>query len=259
MKGPLLKKTNKNPSLAMGTAIYRSPKALCARNPQKVSKRVFPGRPARSVKKCRKSPRTLIVAPFDSFLGPLRLFRPFFDTPGREAREDLFETFWGFRAQRASGLLYMVVPIVIQAVLRGCNSGNAFSRTEASKSREFVLRGRKRGRRNSVTSDFFRFLPFFLRFFLFFFLFFFLVFFFSVAIFCCFFFGFRLFFSFFFPVSSFLSVDIFSFCFFCLSGSDFFFFFRLLPFFSVSLKKKKQKKTGRHRTRDPFCETPNLF
>ena len=64
-------------------------------------------------KKCRKSPRTLI---FESFLSLFRVlwnlsFRHFFGTPGREAREDLFETFGGFWGQRASGLLYMAVPI----------------------------------------------------------------------------------------------------------------------------------------------------
>ena len=35
----------------------------------------------------------------------------FFYTPGREARDDCFETFCGFRAQRALGLLYVAVPI----------------------------------------------------------------------------------------------------------------------------------------------------
>ena len=39
------------------------------------------------------------------------LFRHFFDTPGREAREHLFETFRGFRGSGARRLLYMAVPI----------------------------------------------------------------------------------------------------------------------------------------------------
>ena len=94
-------------------------------------------------------------------------------------------------------------------------------------SEKFLQSGfRKRGRRNGVASDFsafFRFLPFFL---LFPFLRFFPV---SIfVLFCCFFFGFR-----FFPL-------------FC-------------PFSSVSfcfLPLHYQKKTGRHRSQDPFCETP---
>ena len=40
------------------------------------------------------------------------LFRHFFDTPGREAREDLFETFWGFRGSGVWRLLYMGIAIV---------------------------------------------------------------------------------------------------------------------------------------------------
>ena len=38
-------------------------------------------------------------------------FRHFFDTPGREARERLSETFRGFRGSGAWRLLYMAVPI----------------------------------------------------------------------------------------------------------------------------------------------------
>ena len=41
------------------------------------------------------SKRTLILKPFDSFSGPLGLFQHSFDTPGREAQENLFETFCG--------------------------------------------------------------------------------------------------------------------------------------------------------------------
>ena len=41
------------------------------------------------------------------------LFRHFFDTPGSEAREDLFETFWGFRGSGMWRLLYMGIAIVI--------------------------------------------------------------------------------------------------------------------------------------------------
>ena len=78
---------------------------------------------------------------------------------------------------------------------------------------------RKRGRRNGVASDFFRFFPFSSVFFPFF----------------------SVFSSVFFPFSS--------------------VFFRFLPFFSVFFRFFPfhfQKKTGRHRSRDPFCETPNL-
>ena len=44
---------------------------------------------------------------FDSFSSHLGLFRHFLDTPGREARERLFETFWGFRGSGVWRLLYM--------------------------------------------------------------------------------------------------------------------------------------------------------
>ena len=39
------------------------------------------------------------------------LFRHFFDTPGQEAQEDLFETFWGVRGSRVWRLLKLAVPI----------------------------------------------------------------------------------------------------------------------------------------------------
>ena len=68
------------PRAAIAIPIYRSLHTPEPRNPQKVSKRSF---------------------------------RHFYGTPGREAREDLFETFWGFW-ERASGLLYMAVLIAIQ-------------------------------------------------------------------------------------------------------------------------------------------------
>ena len=52
---------------------------------------------------------------FDTSLTLCRVLCDFvdtlFDTPGREAQEDLFETFWAFRAHRGSALLYMPVPI----------------------------------------------------------------------------------------------------------------------------------------------------
>ena len=89
----------------------------CVRNPHiqespNTRAEVFPGLPARVSKTCRKSPRTLICSLFDSFSGHLGLFRHFFDTrAGRPGNTLIFETFWGFRAQRASGLLYMAAPI----------------------------------------------------------------------------------------------------------------------------------------------------
>ena len=42
------------------------------------------------------------------------LFRHFFDTPGRESWEDLFETFGGFWGPGVWRLLYMAVPIAKQ-------------------------------------------------------------------------------------------------------------------------------------------------
>ena len=102
------------------------------------------------------------------------------------------------------------------------------------KGTEFLEKGtesgsRKRGRRKGVASDFFPFSVFPFS---------------SVSsVFFRFFFRFR-FFSFF-AVVFFFQVPIFSVFF-------RFFFSRFLPF---HLQKKK-KKTGRHRSRDPFCETP---
>ena len=62
----------------------------------KSRKKVFPGLTARSIKKVsKKSPNTDCETFLTVFSGALGLFRHFFDTPGREAREDLFETFWG--------------------------------------------------------------------------------------------------------------------------------------------------------------------
>ena len=82
---------------------------------------------------------------------------------------------------------------------------------------------RKRGRRNVVASDFFRFLPFSSVFSVFF------------SFFCPFPFLFLFFFRFF-PFFPFSSVSF--------------------PFSSVSFSEKK--KTGRRRLGDRFCETPTL-
>ena len=102
-------------TLAIAIPIYRSLHRPEPRNPQKSLKKVWPGLPAQSVKKVsKKSPNTRFRLLLDSFSGPLGLLRHFFGTPGREAREDLFETFVGFWGQRAPGLLYMAVPIATQ-------------------------------------------------------------------------------------------------------------------------------------------------
>ena len=84
---------------------------------------------------------------------------------------------------------------------------------------------RKRGRRNGVASDFFPFSPFSFRFFPFL----------SVS--------FRFF--------QFLSVSFLVFFFFVSS-----IFFCFFPFSSVFSSISKTNETGRHRSRDPFCETP---
>ena len=67
-----------------------------APKPPKSLKKVFPGLPARSVKKVsKKSQMTRKRVKKTTTSVHLGLFRHFFDTPGREAREHLFETFWG--------------------------------------------------------------------------------------------------------------------------------------------------------------------
>ena len=108
------------------------------------------------------------------------------------------------------------------------------SRFCAAKARYSFSGFRKRGRRNGVASDFFpfssvffRFLPFSSVFFRFFLL-----------------FSFR--FLHFFPFSGVFIPGFSEFFRLFLFSSV---FFRFLPFHF-------QKKTGRHRSRDPFCETP---
>ena len=74
----------------------------------KKSQKGVPGPPG---PECQKSVEKVPAHPFwslfDSFSSHLGLFRHFFDTPGREARERLFETFWGFRGSGVWRLLYM--------------------------------------------------------------------------------------------------------------------------------------------------------
>ena len=78
---------------SLGPPGPKSPKSL---------KKVSPGLPARSVQKSRKESKCLKkVSKRDFSETFLRLFdSDFLDTPGREARGDFFETFWGFRAPR---------------------------------------------------------------------------------------------------------------------------------------------------------------
>ena len=97
-------------ALAIGTAIYRSPKPLWARNSQKVSKgssrasrpgvsktcRKSPKRPEKESKRCQKGVKISVQG----------LFRHFFDTPGGVVREDLLETSWGI-----SGLGGVEIPV----------------------------------------------------------------------------------------------------------------------------------------------------
>ena len=85
-KGLSLRTRRIGANLAIGAAIYRSPEALWARNPQKVSKGGFPGLPARSVKKVskksqmtpkrvKKTTKSVFGDFFDTFL-TLRAGRP---------------------------------------------------------------------------------------------------------------------------------------------------------------------------------------
>ena len=100
--------------VACPAAIYWSPEVLWAPHPQKVSKRRSrASRPGVS-KKCRKVSNDSKMSQKDSKISVRGLFRHFFDTPGREARERLFETFWGFRGSGVWRLLYMGIAIVTQ-------------------------------------------------------------------------------------------------------------------------------------------------
>ena len=108
VEGPPLRKVSWfgfHSGIATRTAIYRSRRALRARNPQKVS----PGLLARSVqtfsKKVEMSQKKLFRDFSETFLRLFDSFRAFLDTLGREGWGDLFETFWGFWARRARRLL----------------------------------------------------------------------------------------------------------------------------------------------------------
>ena len=76
----------------------------------KKSQKSLPGPPGpecpKSLEKSRKVSKKSRKSLFcDTFLRHFDSFRDFLDTPGREARGDFFETFWGFRARRARRLL----------------------------------------------------------------------------------------------------------------------------------------------------------
>ena len=94
--------------------IQESPHPRAPKSPKSL-KKDFPGLPARSVKKVsKKSPNTDFVV----FLTLFWVIWDFFDTfltlrAGRPGNPP-FEAFWGFRAQRASGVLYMAAPIARQ-------------------------------------------------------------------------------------------------------------------------------------------------
>ena len=93
------------------TGVSTPPSGRAPKSPKSL-KKDFPGLPAQSVKKVsKKSPNTDFVVFLTLFWVIWDFFDTFFDTPGQEAREPPFETFWGFWAQTASGLLYMAAPI----------------------------------------------------------------------------------------------------------------------------------------------------
>ena len=70
--------------------------------------------PTRSVKKVpKKSQKDLQKSQKCVKINVWGLFGHFFDTPGGEALEDPFETFWGFRGSGVWRLLYMGIAIII--------------------------------------------------------------------------------------------------------------------------------------------------
>ena len=81
--------------LATRAAIYRSLRALRARNRKKVSKRVFLGVWRKVSKNTRKSLKTPKNTQKGPKIGIFRLFQVFFETP--DPKKTLFETFLRFR------------------------------------------------------------------------------------------------------------------------------------------------------------------
>ena len=83
----------------------------------KKSQKGVPGPPApecqKSVEKIPNDPKKCQK---DSKISVWGLFRHFFDTPRGEAREVLFETFWGFRGSGVWRLLYMGIAHATKAV-----------------------------------------------------------------------------------------------------------------------------------------------
>ena len=93
-------------NLAIGSRHIQESRGLLGPKSPKSLKKVFPGLPARSVKKVsKKSQMTRKRVKNDSKTTVRGLFRHFFDTPGGEAWEVLFETFWGFRGSGVWRLL----------------------------------------------------------------------------------------------------------------------------------------------------------
>ena len=86
--------TSKEASIETRMAIHKSLWALRARNLQKISKQVSPGLRAWSVqnlsKRVKKSQESLGEVSFGHFLKLFDSLRDFLDTPGPEARGDLF-------------------------------------------------------------------------------------------------------------------------------------------------------------------------
>ena len=81
----------------------------------KKSQKGVPGRPGpecqKSVEKVPNDPKKNQK---DCSISVRGLFRHFFDTPGRDAREHIFETFWEFRGSGVWRLLHMGIAIAIR-------------------------------------------------------------------------------------------------------------------------------------------------
>ena len=97
-----LKRTDQKGETYDPATIYRSLRALRARNPKKVSKRVFLGVCKKVPENTRKSrkiyPKLDFLGYFSTFSG---IFGDFLQTP----KNTLLETFLGFRARRVRRLL----------------------------------------------------------------------------------------------------------------------------------------------------------
>ena len=126
--------------------IQESPHPRAPKSPKSL-KKDFPGLSAQSVKKVsKKSPNSDFVVFLTLFWVIWDFFDSFFDTPGREAREPPFETFWGFRGSGVWRLLYMAGPIAI--FLLKIPGGGGVSRRGARGSGGCLRRIGDWGRRN---------------------------------------------------------------------------------------------------------------